>query len=189
MSVTQVHQLLGLMSDYRRFIHQLAQVASLMHNFTKKDVEFAWTEECQVAELDSEGYGPETAAKFGSQWDRYLSGVLWAYRNTPHEATREKSSFLLFGIDCRTPTEAALLPPEPLEPTNVRDYREELVLLLSSTRELVAMNVRAAQRHYKKQYDKRTQTTDYRLGDWVLIRFLRRRAGNDESSPDLARAI
>lgn len=53
------------------------------------------------------------AARFGPQWDRYLSGVLWAYRNTPHEATKEKPSFLLFGMDLRTPTEAALLPPPP----------------------------------------------------------------------------
>ena len=30
------------------------------------------------------------AAQYGAQWDRYLSGVLWAYRNTPHEATGEK---------------------------------------------------------------------------------------------------
>ena len=42
---------------------------------------------------------------FGNQWDRYLSGVLWAYRNTPHESTGEKPSFLLFGIGCRTPAE------------------------------------------------------------------------------------
>ncbi len=36
-------------------------------------------------------------SRFGTQWDRYLSGVLWAYRNTPHESTGEKPSFLLFG--------------------------------------------------------------------------------------------
>ena len=29
------------------------------------------------------------AAKYGSQWDKYLSAVVWAYRNTPHEATGE----------------------------------------------------------------------------------------------------
>ena len=29
------------------------------------------------------------AVKFGNQWDRYLSGVLWAYRNTPHETTKK----------------------------------------------------------------------------------------------------
>ena len=35
------------------------------------------------------------AAQFGVQWDTYLYGVLWAYRNTPHESTGEKPSFLL----------------------------------------------------------------------------------------------
>ena len=50
------------------------------------------------------------AARFGSQWDCYLPGVLWAYRNTPHISTGEKLSFLLYGVDCRTPTEAAYLP-------------------------------------------------------------------------------
>ena len=36
---------------------------------------------------------------YGSQWDNFLSGVLWAYRNTPYETTGEKQSVLLFGID------------------------------------------------------------------------------------------
>ena len=61
------------------------------------------------------------AARFGPQWDCYLSGVLWAYRNMPHEATGEKPSFLLFGVDCWTPTEAVLLPSSPLEPADVSD--------------------------------------------------------------------
>lgn len=30
------------------------------------------------------------AANFGNQWYCYLSGVIWAYRNTPHESTKEK---------------------------------------------------------------------------------------------------
>ena len=63
------------------------------------------------------------AAQYGAQWDRYLSGVLWAYRNTPHEATGEKPSFLLFGLDCRSPTEAALLPPNSLETMELSNYR------------------------------------------------------------------
>ncbi len=117
------------------------------------------------------------AAKFGCQWDRYLPGVLWAYRNTPHEATKKKPSFLLFWVDCRTPTEAALLPPEPLDPADVRDYREELMLSLSSARELAAMNVRAAQKRYKGQHDKKAQPTKYQLGDWVLIRFPHEESG------------
>ena len=35
-------------------------------------------------------------ARFGGQWDQFLPGILWAYRNTSHEATKEKPSFLLF---------------------------------------------------------------------------------------------
>ena len=48
--------------------------------------------------------------KFGVQWDQYLHGVLWAYCNTPHKSAGEKLSYLLFGFDCRFPTEAALMP-------------------------------------------------------------------------------
>ena len=59
------------------------------------------------------------AATLGNQWDRYLHGVLWAYRNTPHESTHEKPSFLLFGLDCQSPTEAALLPPRELKATRL----------------------------------------------------------------------
>ena len=68
------------------------------------------------------------AAKMGGQWDQYLSGVLWAYRNTPHSSTGEKPSFLLFGYDCRSPMESALLPAKSLRVTNVSDYREQMML-------------------------------------------------------------
>jgi len=97
------------------------------------------------------------AAQFGSEWDKYLSGALWAYRNTPHDATGEKPSFLLFGVDLRSPTEAALLPTTPLQPTDVSDYREELVLSLSSARDSAAKCIRKAQKKYK------TQTSSYML--------------------------
>ena len=43
------------------------------------------------------------AARFGMQWDCYLSSVLWAYRNIPHASTGEKPSFLLFGWDQKKP--------------------------------------------------------------------------------------
>ena len=66
-----------------------------------------------IAKLNTTAYHPQcdgmverlrkamlqkTCAKFGQQWDRFLPGVLWAYRNTPHESTKEKPSFLLFGV-------------------------------------------------------------------------------------------
>ena len=39
--------------------------------------------------------------------------------------TSEKPSFLLFGIDCKSPTEAAFKPEATL---HVSDYREEMML-------------------------------------------------------------
>jgi len=47
------------------------------------------------------------AATYGVQWDQYMYGVLWPYHNTQHNLTGEKPSYLLFGMDCRSPTEAA----------------------------------------------------------------------------------
>ena len=111
------------------------------------------------------------AARFGTQWDKLLPGVLWAYRNTPHEATHEKPSYLLFGMDLRSPTEAALLSPTEIEPRDVRTCREELTISLSSARELAAQSIRQAQQKYKASYDQGATATDYRVGDWILIKF------------------
>ena len=91
------------------------------------------------------------AAKMGAQWDQYLSRVLWAYRNTPHSSTREKPSFLLFGYDRRSPMESALLPAKSLRVTNVSDYREQMMLSLSTARNLPMKTNREAQQRYKLQ--------------------------------------
>ena len=112
--------------------------------------------------------------KFGPQWDRFLPGVLWAYRNTPHDSTGEKPSFLLFGVDCRSPTEAALVPPQESQKAGVEDisdYREELILSLSSARNKAHRAICKAQKCYKAQHDKRIHEVKMKLGDWVLIYF------------------
>ena len=110
------------------------------------------------------------AAQFDDQWDRYLLGLLWAYRNTPHESTGEKPSYLLFVIDCRTPTEAALLPPSH-EPIELSSYREEMILSLFTARNGAAKRIQKSQKKNKDYYDQRATHTSYKLGDWILIRF------------------
>ena len=111
------------------------------------------------------------ADKFGTQWDKYLSGLLWAYRNTPHESTGEKPSFLLFGIDCRSPSESALSPPSQLEPTDITGYHEELTLSLSTARKLAALQIQKAQAKYKKCHDKKAKISTFKIGEWVLVKF------------------
>ena len=105
--------------------------------------------------------------RFGTQWDKYLSGVLWAYRNTPHDTTGEKPSYLLFGMDCRSPTEAELTPPSEWHPISVTDYREELFLSLSSARQLVVETIQEAQKKYKAYFDQKAKADRFGLGEWV----------------------
>jgi hypothetical protein len=83
----------------------------------------------------------------------------------------EKPSYLLFGMDCRSPTEAALLPPSDLQPVDVEDYREELTLSLSSARSTAAECIQKAQARYKTQYDRKATPRTYRPGEWILVRF------------------
>ena len=111
------------------------------------------------------------AAAFGDQWDTYLSGILWAYRNSRHDSTGEKPSFLLFGFDCRSPSEAALFPTTPIQPADITDYREQLMLSLSEARSEAAKAICKAQQTYKKQYDKKAKDTSLHVGDWVMVKF------------------
>ena len=110
-------------------------------------------------------------AQFGRQWDRYLPGILWAYRNTPHSSTGEKPSLLLFGVDCRSPTEAAYLPVSDMFSIEVSDYREELMVSLSSAQNLALKTIQGAQAKYKKAYDKNARGDRIRTGSWVMVYF------------------
>ena len=89
---------------------------------------------------------PKHAATVGNQWDKYLYGVLYAYRNIPHELTGEKPSYLLYVMNCRTPFEAAILPPPLTSWSDIDDYRKEVILSLFTTR---ANAVKKAQQQYK----------------------------------------
>jgi len=115
-------------------------------------------------------------SRFGTQWDQYLSGVLWVYQNTPHDTTGEKPSYLLFGVDCRSPTEAELTPPSTWNPISVTDYRE-LFLSLSSVRQLAVDTIQEAQKKYKAYFDCKTTAERFRLGEWVLIKFAQEESG------------
>ena len=103
-------------------------------------------------------------ARFGRQWDRYLPGIPWAYQNTPHSSTGEKPSFLLFGIDCRSPTDAAYRPVTEIHSVDVSNYHEELMVSLSSARHLAGKTIQEAQERYKKAYNRRAWEDTVRIG-------------------------
>jgi len=74
-------------------------------------------------------------------------------------------------MDCKTPSEAAYIPPSSLQLTDIEDYKDEVTLVLSSARTEAAKSIQQAQQRYKKQYDCKSNTNTYHKGEWVLIRF------------------
>ena len=123
-------------------------------------------------------------SQFGAQWDKDLSAILCAYRNTPHETTGEKPSFLLFGWDCRLPTEAAFLRAEDVTLMSVSEYREELMLNLSLARKSALENVHRSQIRYKKYYIRRLMSTSRRLETVCLFIFQVRKLENKGNCHD-----
>ena len=69
----------------------------------------------------------------------------------------------MFGIDLRSPTEAALLPANPVSPSDIDDNQEEIVLSLASAQKIAVANIREAQRGYRSQYDKGVKQHSYRV--------------------------
>jgi hypothetical protein len=48
-AVTQIQSFLGLAGFYHRFVHDFSAIAAPLHELTKKDVPFAWSDAQEVA--------------------------------------------------------------------------------------------------------------------------------------------
>ena len=71
----------------------------------------------------------------------------------------------MFGLDLRSPTEAAYLNPSVIKPSTMEDYKEKVMLSPSSARELTVEAIKKLQNHYKLQYDRKAVQTNYCVGD------------------------
>ena len=63
------------------------------------------------------------------------------------------------------------MPPHPLDPADVVDYQQQMILSLSSARQNAVACVRKAQQKYKTAYDRKVSVQTYHIGDWVMVRF------------------
>ena len=80
----------------------------------------------QIKKINTSGYHPQTngmvekfnstligmiskvAESSGKDWDRHLPFLLFAYRVSIHDSTRESPFYLLYGRDARIPSESVL---------------------------------------------------------------------------------
>jgi len=104
----------------------------------------------EIKKVNTSGYHPQTdglvekfnsiligmvakvAEQSGKDWDRHLSFLLFAYRVSVQESTKESPFFLLYGRDPRIPSESVLNQPSSPYMVDVADYKADLTSNLAS---------------------------------------------------------
>ena len=106
-------------------------------------------------------------------WDQYIPGVLFAYREVPQESLRFSPFELLYGRTVRGPL--TLLRQKWTEESTEGEVQSEVEYVLDlkeriqSTCRLAQEHLSKAQQRYKTQYDRRAKARWYQPGDEVLL--------------------
>ena len=140
-----------------------------------------------VKKLNTSGYHPQTdglVEKFNStlismiakscdvrdrDWDVHLPYLLFAYRVSAQESTKESPFFLVNGRDARIPTETALSYVRSPYAIDVEDYKEELLAGLSLAWKLASDHIKQAQVVQKTYYDRSAKEVNLKVGDRVMV--------------------
>ena len=111
----------------------------------------------------------KTVETHGRDWDERLPYVLFAYRASLQESTKESPFFLLYGRDPRLPTETTLSPQPNHQCVELDDYKTELTVGLSDAWELARAQVQKAHHRQKHQHDRLARDPAFRVGDRVFV--------------------
>ena len=97
-------------------------------------------------------------------WDDYLPYLLFAYRVSAQESTKESPFFLLYGRDARIPTSTVLSYTRSPYAVNVDDFKADMLSGLSQAWNLAASNITKSQASQKKHYDRNTREPNLLVG-------------------------
>jgi len=95
-------------------------------------------------------------------WVATLSGVLWAYRGTPHSTTKMGPFFLVTGAEMKMPFDNA----NQVVPEDSEKWGELIALRLRTVSEVVP-GIHEARKDYSPPLP---PADDYHIGDWVWLR-------------------
>ncbi len=93
--------------------------------------------------------------------------MLFAYRVSAQESTREAPFFLLYGRDARIPTETVLSHSRSPYAVDLDDYKEDLMCEMALAWKLASENITKAQSAQKKAYDRKTKEPNLQVGERV----------------------
>ncbi len=140
-----------------------------------------------VKKINTSGYHPQTdglVEKFNStlvsmiakscdvrdrDWDERLPYLLFAYRVSAQESTKECPFYLVYGRDARVPTETVLSYSRSPYAVDLDEYKEEMTSNFSLAWKLASENISKAQAAQKKAYDRKTEEVDLRVGERVMV--------------------
>ena len=140
-----------------------------------------------VKKINTSGYHPQTdgmVERFNStltsmiakscdirdrDWDDHLPFLLFAYRASAQDSTKESPFFLLHGRDPRIPTETVLSFNRSPYAVDIEDYKVELCSSLSSAWKLAQGNIKRAQTTQKRCYDQSAKKVSIKPGDRVMV--------------------
>ena len=111
----------------------------------------------------------KTAKKGGCDWDKHLPYVLFAYRASEQQSTRESPFFLLYGRDPRLPSVPALSRRRRRQQVNLHEYGVYVADKLSEAWDLAKRNIKKAQKQQKKTYDQHARPPNFTVGERVFL--------------------
>lgn len=103
-------------------------------------------------------------------WDKYLAGVLCAYRTTKQSSTKFEPFYLTYGRPARMPIDLPGLDDQPPPPETVEQRVLHILNRFDPAHVTAAQNVTRAQERQKQRYDTSVQARPFDIGDKVLLR-------------------
>ena len=107
--------------------------------------------------------------KNGSDWDKHSPFLLFAYRATIQESTRESPFYLLYGRVPRLPIDSVLNHIKSPYVIDVDDYKTAMTIALSEAWKTAQENIKSAQKKQKRYYDRHSKESQYQVGDRVMV--------------------
>ena len=109
-----------------------------------------------------------------SDWNVRLPYLLFAYRVSAQESTRESPFVLLYGRDTRIPTETVLYHVRTPYVVDLEDYKQDLMADMSLAWKLAFENIAQAQIAQKRAYDHHAKEVDLHVEERVMVLIRRR---------------
>ena len=107
--------------------------------------------------------------KEGRDWDQHLPYVLFAYRASQQQWTRESPFFLLYGRDPRLPVEAVMSPVQTKKSVDLKEYGSGLASKMSAAWELARKSIGKAQKRQKDFHDQKRRSPSFSVGERVFL--------------------